>query len=66
MPNGTPDPSIAKEWLTAEEVGIWLDVSPGLVCTWVRDGLLPGLKVRSVVRVRLKALEEFVLEHSTL
>jgi excisionase family DNA binding protein len=57
---------IEKEWLKPPEIAIWLDVGLSTVHRWIDDGTLPGFKEGAVKRVHIDALNEFVLEKSTL
>lgn len=54
------------DWITVPEIARWMAVSESTVHRWIADKRLPAFSLGQTVRVREKALAEFVLEWSTL
>lgn len=46
--------------LTVEEVAANLKISPKIIRKWLRDGIMPGVKLGRVWRIDEKDLEEFI------
>ena len=48
------------EWLTPEEIAMYLDVSIGAVYGWLRSGDLDHIRAGKLFRVKPAALETFL------
>lgn len=59
-------PTPSQEWYSMEEVSTWLGVPKETVRRWVHKKRLPAFREGMVIRIHLKAIQEFMLEGSTL
>lgn len=54
-----------KRFLTPEEVAQILDVDVATVRRYIREGLLPALKLKGIYRIEQEDFERFIEERKT-
>jgi excisionase family DNA binding protein len=59
-------PTPSQEWYSIEEVATWLGLGRETVRRWVHKKKLPAFQEGLVIRIHVKALQEFILEGSTI
>jgi excisionase family DNA binding protein len=65
-PKPVPEPLTDEPWLTIQEVAEWFCVSTQTVHRWINSGKLIAFKCENVVRIRERAVLDFVIEYSTV
>lgn len=54
-----------KEMITVKEVADMLNVSPKTIYAWVKEKVLPAIKIRRTIRFKKRDIEQFMEKQYT-